>query len=64
MNKQPKLDIREPLSATLKLRVQPSLLAIFRERCAADPTGPVDVSDQVRRLMAAWVADTRQGGLL
>ena len=61
--KQTKLDLAEPLSAAINVRIQPSLLAVFKQRCAAYPTGPLDASDQVRRLMVQWIQDTRDGNL-
>lgn len=58
------LNLKESLVADLKVRIQPSLLAVFRDRCENWPTGPLDVSDQIRRLMAEWVVKTRDGQLL
>lgn len=52
---QLKLNLKEAKSASLKIRVQPSLLAIFEQRCSEVETGPVDVSDQLRRLMVEWI---------
>lgn len=60
---QIKLDLAEPLTADFKFRVQPSLLAIFRDRCRNASTGPVDAGDMLRRLMAQFVQETRQAGL-
>jgi hypothetical protein len=64
MAEQQTLDLREPMTARLEVRIQPSLKAVFMERCRANPTGPLDPADVVRRLMAQYVAEGRQPTLL
>ncbi|NNM67871.1 MAG: hypothetical protein HKM06_07670 [Spirochaetales bacterium] len=60
---QETLDLKEPLSETFTFKVQPSLKAVFKARCDNNPLGPVDYSEQLRRLMAKWIQDTRNGVL-
>lgn len=61
--KQLTFDLTENKTEVIRLRIQPSLKAIFEERCAAVSTGPVDPSDLMRRLIVKWVQETKQGDL-
>jgi hypothetical protein len=64
MEKQLTLDLTEAKTKNLNMRVQPSLLAIFKDRCLNNPTGPVDPSDVLRRAMVEYVKKTSQGKML
>lgn len=64
MEKQGVLDLTENKSGNFSFRVQPSLKAIFVERCLNNPTGPVDPADLIRRFMAEYVQKTSQGKML
>ena len=64
METQQTLDLEEPMTAVIRFRAQPSLLAVFRERCQELPSGPLDPSEVMRRLVVAWIKDGRQISLL
>lgn len=55
------LDLKEGMIAEFKFRLQPSLLAIFRQRCQDNPDGPLGEAAQLRTLMVRWIRETSQG---
>lgn len=64
MKEQFVLDLTEPKSDNMTFRIQPSLKAVFRDRCQNDPLGPKDPSDLIRRFMADYIEKTKQGRLV
>ena len=58
------MDLTEAKTKNFNVRVQPSLLAIFKDRCLNDPRGPVDPSDVLRRAMVDYLEKTKQGKML
>ena len=64
MEKQLTLDLTENKTANLSFRIQPSLKAVFYDRCLNDPSGPVDPADVIRRHMAEYIAKTSQRKML
>jgi hypothetical protein len=63
MSEQQKLDLAEPLSGKVTFRIQPSLKAVFEDRCKNSADGPIDAAAMIRRLMAQYVRETRQAVL-
>ena len=64
MEKQLVMDLNQPKTDNMTFRIQPSLKAVFKDRCANDPLGPKDPSDLIRRFMAEYIEKTKQGRML
>ena len=55
------MDLEEPLTKRVTIRIQPSVFEAFKKICKKQPLGPVPVNDMLRRIIVDRIKKAENG---